>query len=583
MMPKTKHGWGVATVLAAEGAAIITGVTAGFCGEPMTFCNPIDLDYPLRETGCHHEAADPCCLVYKGDYYLFGSKADGYWWSPDFVQWRKISPPILPRRTGAPTAMEYRGALYLTANGLGLFRSENPKDADSWEAVDPRMYEVDPALFTDDDGRVFLYVGCATGGKPTTGIELDPNRKFSKIGKAVECVRPLFAERGWEVRGDTNQGHGPGFADKAPWIEGSWMNKHGNRYYYQYAAPGTEFDTYGDGVCESDSPLGPFTYEPHSPFSFKPTGFITGAGHGATFRDKGGHYWHVATGVIAVRSFVERRIVCFPARFSTQGRLLAETCFGDLPQYLPGKNPTPEKGNLAGWMLLGYGTAATASSEHTDHPARHAFDESIKTWWQPAVAASNAWIEIDLGGSKTVHALQVNFAEPVGTDNKTPGNFIQKYRVMSSADGERWDVLIDRSTNTVDRVNAYRELSVPVNARYLRLTDCGMAPGYFGVSGFRIFGVGGGRVPDAITHASVVRDAADRRHVTVEWENGKGATGYAVRYGVSKAVMSTPFEVRGKTRIDIYSLNAKPRYWFTVDAFNENGITPMTEEPVSIE
>lgn len=48
------------------------------------------------------------------------------------------------------------------------------------------------------------------------------------------------------------------------------MIKHDGKYYLQYAAPGTQFRTYGDGVYVGDSPLGPFRAMESNPFSFKP-------------------------------------------------------------------------------------------------------------------------------------------------------------------------------------------------------------------------------------------------------------------------------------------------------------------------
>lgn len=567
-------------------SAILLGMTWGYCQDPATFCNPLDLEYGFRDGLGFHEGADPVCLTYEGDYYLFASKSGGYWWSPDFVRWRKVSPPNLPLSNYAPTAVEYKGVLYFTASGAGLFKSVRPKDKDSWEIVTTRTSNVDPALFVGDGDHVFLYAGCAAGkrrGAPTV-IELDPADRFKPVGSAAECVRPLETERGWEVRGNTNQGHGPDRADKEPWIEGSWMSKHKGRYYYQYAAPGTEFDTYGDGVCVSLSPLGPFVYEPYSPFSFKPTGFLPGAGHGATFRDKQQRLWHIATGVIRG---VERRVVLFPARFDGAGRLLAETAFGDLPQYLPGKNPSPEKGNLAGWMELGCGKAASASSEHRGaRRAGCAFDTSIRSWWQPESSDSNVWIGVDLGGVKRVCAIQINFAETEEVRKRTnslPRDFVQKYRVACSGDGARWTTVVDRSASGEDRMNAYHELDTPVTARHLRLLDCGTKPGYFAVAGFRVFGIGGGSPPAPAMNVRVVRDQADRRHAMVEWEGGAGSEGVVVRYGVAKEAMHTPFEIRDKTRLDLYSLNAGVSYWFTVDTFNENGITPMPADSLYAE
>ena len=57
------------------------------------------------------------------------------------------------------------------------------------------------------------------------------------------------------------------------------MTKYNGKYYLQYAAPGTEFNVYADGVYEGDSPLGPFHLAKNNPYSFQPGGFITGAGH----------------------------------------------------------------------------------------------------------------------------------------------------------------------------------------------------------------------------------------------------------------------------------------------------------------
>ncbi|CAF0750033.1 unnamed protein product, partial [Rotaria sordida] len=56
----------------------------------------------------------------------------------------------------------------------------------------------------------------------------------------------------------------------------------GENHGDKYAAPGTEFNVYGDGVYISDSPLGPYRYAPNNPISYKSDGFMNGAGHGST-------------------------------------------------------------------------------------------------------------------------------------------------------------------------------------------------------------------------------------------------------------------------------------------------------------
>ena len=49
------------------------------------------------------------------------------------------------------------------------------------------------------------------------------------------------------------------------------------------------------------SPAGPFTYMENSPVSYKPTGFIGGAGHGCIFTAGSENYWKAATNSISVR------------------------------------------------------------------------------------------------------------------------------------------------------------------------------------------------------------------------------------------------------------------------------------------
>jgi beta-xylosidase len=93
------------------------------------------------------------------------------------------------------------------------------------------------------------------------------------------------------------------------------MNKHNGKYYLQYGAPGTEIRGYGDGVYISDHPLGPFRYQASNPFSYKPGGFMKGAGHGSTYQDISRNWWYVSSGVVNVKNNFERRIGIWPAGF----------------------------------------------------------------------------------------------------------------------------------------------------------------------------------------------------------------------------------------------------------------------------
>ena len=73
------------------------------------------------------------------------------------------------------------------------------------------------------------------------------------------------------------------------------------------------------------SPAGPFTYMENSPVSYKPTGFIGGAGHGCIFTAGSENYWKAATNSISVRHMFERRVSFYPSGFDKDGYLFTNT------------------------------------------------------------------------------------------------------------------------------------------------------------------------------------------------------------------------------------------------------------------
>ncbi|NJK86517.1 MAG: family 43 glycosylhydrolase [Bacteroidales bacterium] len=178
-------------------------------------------------------------------------------------------------------------------------------------------------------------------------LQLDPYT-FKEIGPKVEVVQAQANIHGWERRGDDN------LLDEQPWIEGAWLVKHNGKYYYHYSGPGTEFKTYGDGIYVSDSPLGPYEYATYSPYTFKPTGFISGAGHGGTFQDKEGKYWHIGTMTISVNHIFERRLALYPVTFDDDGNIRCNTVFSDFPMFNPGIAESHVDSSFAGMLLLSY-------------------------------------------------------------------------------------------------------------------------------------------------------------------------------------------------------------------------------------
>ena len=249
-----------------------------------------------------------------------------------------------------------------------------------------------------------------------------------------------------------------------PFIEGSWMTKHNGKYFLQYGAPGTEFSGYGDGVEVSDHPLGPFQPQLHNPFSYKPGGFARGAGHGSTFQDNYGNWWHISTISISVKNNFERRLGLWPAGFDSDNVLYANTVFGDYPHYLPtANNKTLFEQNhtldtFTGWMLLNYNKPVTVSSTFGDYAANFAVDENIKTYWSAATANPGEWIQTDLGRLSTVNAIQINYADQDATILGKANDIYHQYRLFYSSDNKSWKILKDKSTNHTDIPHDYVEL-----------------------------------------------------------------------------------------------------------------------------
>lgn len=541
-----------------------------------TFCNPLNLNYRFQKMSkLVREAADPVLLVYKNDYYLFASKSGGYWWSKDMTDWTLVEATELPLEAYAPAVFEYGGELYFMASSAKkLYKSRNPKDPASWNYVGPIRGDTDPALFLDEDGRVYLYFGCKLLGW-ISGVELDPKNNFAEIGSPVKCVLPDFLNRGWEVAGDTNQGgQHKGRRVLEPWIEGSWMTKHNGKYYLQYAAPGTQYTSYADGVFVSDSPLGPFTYCDYSPVSFCPTGFSPGAGHGCTFADKAGQTWKILTGVISVRHMFERRLNLFPAGFDKDGEMFTSTYLADLPQFLPGFKSNPATDNLVGWMLLSYKKEAQCSSAKSEYPVGLAFDENIKTYWSSESGDRGEWLQVDLGKVCSVNAIQVNFAEESTDGSSETRNDPHQYLVEISEDGKAWRSLVDKSNNEKDCPHDYVQLDRAEHGRYLKLTNVHMPfNGKFAVRELRVFGNAGGSKPAAVTGLKAVRNETDGRSITLSWDPAKDRNGVVVRYGIYPNKLYHSYLIRGDSPFSINSLNRNVTYYFSADALNESGIT----------
>ena len=536
----------------------------------MTTCNPVNLSYrfalPGRAETGFREAADPSVVRYEGEYWLFATRSGGYWCSHDLATWTFVPSEALQAEALAPDAAVIGGALLTTSSAregpVPIFRSTDP-GRDRWEKAADAPPHSDVCLFEDDDRRVYRYDGLSNK-RPIYVCELD-SKTLLPLGERVATYTEEREHHGWERRGQDHS------MDDAPFIEGSWMTKHDGRYYLQYAAPGTEYNVYSDSALVSDSPMGPFRLQDHNPFSYKPTGFIAGAGHGSTFADEHGNFWHASTMQISAHENFERRVGIWPAGFDEDGVLFCNTSFGDWPTKIPTGRWDPWRDPFPGWMLLSYRASCSADSALADHPPEFAFDENGRTWWA-ASAPGPATLTADLGAECEVSALQINFAEhDVSLHGRGGKDVYHAYVVEGSIDGSRWSALVDRSAGREDRPHDYVELSEPARARHLRLHIDHVPGGTPAVSGFRAFGRAPGDPPQVPHRVEPRRDPADRRNLSVRWGGVSAAVGYQLWWGVAPDKLYSSCLVYAEPSYELRCLNSELRYYVAVEAFSRSG------------
>lgn len=597
------------------------------------FCNPINFSYQYQfnqeRDGTLHidrEAADPSMVLFKGLYYIFPSMTCGFLYSDDLTEWKFRPVKNLPVYDYAPDVRVVGEWLYFCASNHSYGHHYRTKDpfSDEYELLEGAFGFWDPNLFCDEDGRCYFYWG-SSGSQPICGIELNPET-MQPIGEK----RLLFAngeeEKGFERRGEDHvpqrsqaekeamrrhlesipnmseqqRAMALDYISDRGYVEGAWMNKHNGRYYLQYGTPGAQFNIYADGVYVSENPLGPFVLANNNPFSYKPGGFLPGAGHGSTMEDSKGALWHTSTMRISVNHVFERRIGLWPAGYDADGELFCNQRYGDWPcsveQFRQNIWANPP------WMLLSYGKKAWASSEVEGKTADLAIDENVRTWWRAASANPGEWLVVDLEKISSLHAVQINFADDrineydypavtqrmkMALDNMTGDTGVRRWidtnhgftrwKLEVSLDGKSWQMLQDKRDVETDLPHDLVVCEEGVSARYLRLTVISLPYDQCAcVSGLRVFGFAPGKKPAQVDRFSC--RAAGELDLHLEWEGQ--ATGYVVSWGHTPDKLYHSY-MTFSPRVHLGGLVKGQKLWGRVDSFNESGITEGCVCPLS--
>lgn len=569
-----------------------------------TYINPLDIDYTYMvynsaRNQSYRSGADPAVIEFKGEYYMFVTRSFGYWHSTDLVNWKFIKPQQwFFEGSNAPTAFNYKDSLVYFAGdpaGYGsILYTDDPKKG-LWTPTASISNNIqDSELFIDDDGKSYLYWG-SSNVHPIRVKMLNKDDRFLETGVSKELINLDEEKHGWERFGENN--FHPTL--KEGYMEGASMTKHNGKYYLQYAAPGTQFNVYADGVYVGDSPLGPFTYMKNNPMSFKPGGFTNGAGHGITVKQTNGQYWHFATMALASNAQWERRLCMFPTYFDEDGLMYSNTSYGDYPRY--GANHPTKAGQHNGWMLLSYKGNVTVSSslqqimkftsnddevEVKEIPtetnaegqitSKVLTDENPKTFWVAEANDDKQWITIELLNEGTVHAIQLNYHDHESGIYTRVEGLKHQFTIETSEDGKNWKTVVDRSKSEIDAPNAYLVLDKPIKAKYVRYNNIKVPGNNFAMSEVRVFGLGIGEAPKKVANFKINREK-DRRDISFSWDTVEGAQGYNIRWGIAPDKLYQSWQVYDTNSHFMRCLDRDTPYYFTIEAFNQNGISELSK------
>lgn len=187
--------------------------------------------------------------------------------------------PWAARQMWAPDVAYKRGTYYLYfpakdragAFRIGVATSTRPTGPFVARPQPIRgSYSIDPAVFTDDDGRSYLYFGGLSGGqlqKVVDGRYVPGGPETDPRGDGEPAFTPRVARLADDMLEFAEAPRGALIVDAAGrplltrdrdrrFFEGAWMHKHRGRYYLSYSTGGTHFIAYAVG----SSPYGPFTY-----------------------------------------------------------------------------------------------------------------------------------------------------------------------------------------------------------------------------------------------------------------------------------------------------------------------------------
>ncbi len=487
-------------------------------GRSRRYCNPLPIEASSRDGSPRGVSLGDVTVVRENNRYYMFCTGGGAWVSEDLVSWK--CRPVQGRVPVAPGVFRYKGTFYMSGNGAPLYHAKNilgpyeplgdwkDHNGQAWTgtADNGLAWEgaFDAHFFVDRDQPYLYFPGRGTEGIYV--VPLDPD-DLTRFAAAPKRLFGFDKSHIWERYGDMNE------YSEVTWIEGPWMIKHGDTYYLEYSASGTQWLSYATGVYTSKSPLGPFTYAPGNPVLRKTTGVVTGTGHGCIVKGPDGHLWQFYTIVLA-NPPGGRRLGMDPVGFDEKGDLFVRGP-SETPQWAPGVVDDPAHQGDSGSIALTVNkiramrARSTFSSQRQGHEAPYAVDNSNGTWWEPAEDDRQPFLTLDLGPATAfdhvqqfmIDSCRIEFVAGRGrfgfgpsgqrqTTQPTNATAAHQYKIEASTDGNTYTTVLDKTDNNITKYVEFDEIP-PKACRFVRLTITDwpkVSDANMGIMEFTVFG-----------------------------------------------------------------------------------------------